>query len=501
MNDKRFPLTLIMAAVAAMANASTLPQRIVEYDTVIAAPSATTLANPALSPLRQPVSLSQVSAGFNKSKHMQSLSWEGTGDTDGFFSARTYLRTSKATITGHASYTNGKTTGVEGCEVTDASLLYPYFTADETGGDFRRETYSFGGSYASSFAGNWRWGAGLAYTAIQSYRKIDPRPKNTVGRLSFNAGLGYDFLGHTIAIGLDAMKYKQSNDIMFVSELGESKIYHSTGLGSHYARFAGMSKSAHYSGWQRGISLNFARSSENGAFASASFNRLTLDKTLTDLNNLPLNSIGENSYKIQGGWRTRHVSLSANLDASHRTGKDNIFGAPAGNVYPQIATYPTFLRHNTQVGILAAVRPVMGPSRRLDVWTNVAFSHTSDKYTGSLPARGSLLEYFSLAAGAEWVSAISSSFIIHAAADAALTAPVTGRLDGIDGNSDFFLDKIFLRDFTYASHHSSAAGISAGADWLLPRFCTLGLRVAYRHSSHTPSQSGNRIETAINIIF
>ncbi|MDE6133983.1 MAG: hypothetical protein K2F79_00205, partial [Muribaculaceae bacterium] len=155
-------LAALLASHVLFSQAATLPDNIMEFDTVMTRPCAMTLANPALSPLRHSVSLSSVAAGYTGSMLRQpAVSANGRGQRYGFFDASAYLRGNSSAITGHASYRNGRIYGITGTETLSPALIYPFFTVDEKGGDMNCETYSFGGSYASSVASKWTWGAQL----------------------------------------------------------------------------------------------------------------------------------------------------------------------------------------------------------------------------------------------------------------------------------------------------------------------------------------------------
>ncbi len=118
---------------------------VLQYDTLYAAQNPALAGNPALYGLRQPCSLSEISVGFSRSIFDKAaIAEQGKDCGIASFDAATYLHAGKATITGFATYANGKIFGVQGSETSDATLLYPYYSADERGGDFKHERYVFG---------------------------------------------------------------------------------------------------------------------------------------------------------------------------------------------------------------------------------------------------------------------------------------------------------------------------------------------------------------------
>ena len=82
------------------------------------------------------------------------------------------------------------------------------------------------------------------------------------GLLAVSAGAGRRIAGSYFgALSLNYAKYKQTDDIDFVSQLGVEKIYHLTGLGNHYCRFAGVGAESYYNGNRYGLTANLYPSS------------------------------------------------------------------------------------------------------------------------------------------------------------------------------------------------------------------------------------------------
>ena len=119
-----FPVILLSGAFPVQ-GADLLP-RVLATDTLYTSVAVQTLDNPALAQVRQPVSLSSVAVGFSRQNYDEApVNSSGKGVGYGFFNAETYIKTSDATITGHASYRNGKRFGVRLCEVSDPAVIYP----------------------------------------------------------------------------------------------------------------------------------------------------------------------------------------------------------------------------------------------------------------------------------------------------------------------------------------------------------------------------------------
>ena len=197
-------------------------------------------ASPAMRQFRLPFTYGTVGAGWQGEYISEAVNPQtGSGEQYGFFSADAELKSGTSTLWGTAGYTNGIIRDVRYNETSDISLTYPYVTADEVGGDMRAERYSFSGGYSDRYR-HMAWGVSLSYDAGLYYRNIDPRPRNTTGTLDIDAGVALrTWADYYIGLSGAYRKYRQTCDLMFMSETGEAKVYHLTGLGNHYARFAG----------------------------------------------------------------------------------------------------------------------------------------------------------------------------------------------------------------------------------------------------------------------
>lgn len=466
---------------------------VLQYDTLYAAQNPALDTNPALYGLRQPCSHSQISVGFSRSIFDKAAVAE-TGKDRGIasFDASTYLHAGKATITGFASYENGKIFDVKGSETSDAALLYPYYSADERGGDFKHERYAFGGSYSSSFSEKWLYGAEISYQAVQDYRQRDPRPKNTIGRLDVNAAIGYSLSAYNLALAINAEKYSQNNSIIFMSELGEDKIYHTTGLGTHYTRFAGLGKEAAYKGVSWGGQISLAPKVK-GIFADIAYRHFNFTKHLTELNNLPLVKSDDNAVDITAGWQTPSWSAKAFGSHSSRKGHENIFGDPTGQVYPQIATIDAFSLSQTATGISGLWRRLTG-HYRIDTKAQLTYRQLSEKY---LDLRNRSFKTITAALGAEYVARFSHIYL-HLALEADYTKVLSHSASGLTG--DDFLSTIAWQNYQTATGDRFNIEFRPGLDYRLPKGRNIGLRLAAGYHK-LKSIRGTTLQSAIIFSF
>lgn len=344
-------------------------------------------ANPAARYDRQEYSLTDVSARWHyRNENRAYLPEKGDGGDRFSFNAKSYLRRKTYVLWGNAGYDNARIRNVKWNETSDSELLYPYLMADSVGGDLRQENYSFAGGYAGR-SGRFSWGAQLSYRAAIAYRGIDPRPKNVTSDLSLALGgsllVGNDY---SLDIGLWGEKYKQSNEIKFYSELGASKVYHLTGLATHYVRFAGNHCDTYYNGYKWGGDLGIHPKGISGWRATGSFRRFSFEKIISSLNELPMASVAEYEYRGEVGYKTQVSSRSAwgiASDAvfSDRTGTEHIFGDAVGNVYPQIASADQYKAIHRQIALSGFYETALRHGFSFAVQPHIYFSHAESRYT------------------------------------------------------------------------------------------------------------------------
>lgn len=306
--------------------------------------------NPALKYFIDQPSLSQLAIeGFvNKEKESVFLQ-QGDGENGFAVKADSYLKLGlQSKVWGTASYTHQKRTSVQWNESSDYEKIYPYVTADAQGGDLDSETYRFSGGYAHE-TGKYTWAATLAYKAIMEYRNVDPRPKNTVSDLLFTLGGSRSIAGnYRGAVSIHAGKYKQDNTLKFVSALGGVPVYHLTGLGMQYVRFAGSNTSVLYDGASFGGSLDLLPENNKGFAASVGYNRFGYDKQMGDLGDLTLCKLSEDELTGEVSYMNGQRGVKASMVHKKRTGTENIFGSPNGSIYPYLNSVDNYFNKQNE---------------------------------------------------------------------------------------------------------------------------------------------------------
>lgn len=373
--------TLMLTSVAALGQ---IDSAIMDHRSQL--PEVTSMAwnNPALEHERYSMSLSSVAASWS----------HGEKARYGSFSADSYLRKSSMTLTAFAGYDNGKLKNVRACENADAEKIYPYFVYDAAGGDMNMERYRFGGSVEKQLGRRLTLGATLSYEAGLYYRNVDPRPKDITGKLDIALGVSFSVSNrYRIAASGAYEKYKQSCDISFVSELGEMTIYHLTGLGSHYDRFAGTGKSSYYTGHTFSGQLTLMPSA-SGVYLSAGGGGEMITKILTEFNRLPLNRLKKTDLAAEGGWRGRRWAVIGHGALTIRHGYENIFGDAVAGQYPLIATLGM---SSVKVGSYG-VKAVKEFNFRKSV-ISMMFSAANNRYDEKNLASGALMRFSNIQTG------------------------------------------------------------------------------------------------------
>lgn len=355
-------------------------------------PELVQLNNPALMSLRNDSSLCRLRIGvdYRHGSEMPLYFDPDNGEQFGYFDAEAYMHSGASTVWGKAYYHNGCQKNVRLCETSDYDMVYPYVQADAVGGNMRLERYAFSGGWSGTLR---RWSAGVSFSYLAGlyYRRVDPRPRNVTGDMSVHVGLAYSLSGsYSIAAHALFQRYTQSSDISFVSEMGVSNIYNLTGLGTHYTRFDGSATKTDYKGYVLGGGLSLASKKANAFFASVQYSRYSLDKHITNINNLPMARIGENRIEVETGCKFSksgsNLSLKVFCNIADRKGYENIFGDPVGSSYPVIGDIQPYRNIVAECGLKALCRTSF---QSWDCYGEVGFSNENydEKMTDATSSR------------------------------------------------------------------------------------------------------------------
>lgn len=458
-------------------------------------------SNVALKPFQHTNSATFVTAGGDISRQSEAVeTQQGDGDDEIIFNASTYVKHGKTTLWGDAGYTNGYIRSVLWNEMADAQLLYPYVTGDIQGGDMNKETYSFGGGYASK-RDRWLYGGALSYKAGQYYRAVDPRPRNITGQLNATIGGGIALEKYAVALTAELMVYKQTSDIDFLSELGQTSIYHLTGLGMDYVRFRSNGFNTNYKGNQISIGVDLVPQNHNGWHSSVNLSRLTMKTLLSDMNKLPMAKITHDSAKAQIGYNHNGSSNSwgglLELSAYRRSGTENIFGDATASVYPQIGSAKMYKDVSYLVSAKGFFELPIGASR-LSYIPTFAFSHRCQSYAD--PVREWLVDGFMTQQQVAFQGRIGTRWLADAAISWSIFAPTDSHLTLNDTSSNVeSAVNAVASDYRFASSVQRKYAVWLGATYALNKRNAINLSAKYTRSSFADGVFGN--STSINATF
>lgn len=490
-------------ATAQRTDSLSVLERVSEHGSCLLQSGCLVYSNPALRQFMQDFSYTTVGVGYCGEKQTEAVSRQaGKGYSRMFFDADTHIKYKNATLWGEGYYATGHQRSPVWNEVADAELVYPYLTADAAGGDISNETYKFAGGY-SSYDGRVAWGAALGYTAGHHYRDVDPRPRNVTGRLDIAAGIGFRITGkYIIALGGEFMKYKQTSDIDFKSELGQTTVYHLTGLGTDYTRFCGNGFTTNYDGERYGLQMDITPEDGNGLSGTLRLSRLTMETILNDMNKLPLNDIRHNTLEAELGYKHRGNTawgVFAGCYVYRRHGRENIFGDAASSTYPQIGTVEMyadnawrmaargFVEHSFGT-IRLSYEPMLGCSHRCQVYAEPAREWLIDNWWMSHSIKAGRMF------GSRWHGTVEFGW--------RTSYPVSSRFvmeDDECANSEL-LDAV-CSDFMYASSVQRSYMVRAVVRYAPGRNNALQLSADYRHDSYAASTKGNIFCISAGVVF
>jgi len=506
-------VTLAVSATAFASVADTTGIASLEINSRIAAHSgmmwrmaSQSFANPAIRQWMLPESYSSLAASYCFRRESEIVDIQ-RGNGSGFWGveADSYIKYKTSTLWGTAAYRNGRQRGLNWNESSDADLVYPYFIADSIGGDMHAEIYSFSGGYAGH-TDRWAWGAMLAYNAGLHYRNIDPRPRNTTGRLDISVGGAVRVAASDYRAGVSVSyrKYKQSCDIEFVNEMSDNRVWHLTGLGTHYERFAGNGYTHYYNGNRWGISLDLFPQTCRGAVVSLEYASFSFDHILTSLNRLPLQSVADRQMVAMAGWLApgdvHDWAVIISLRHGKRTGMENIFGDPASGIYPQIGSLDMYTHTLDDVAVNLLYQWRMPGGTLLSAAPSAAYSRSREVYAD--PRRhlqlGSVTSSVSLQAthgfSRLWRGRLSACYAYSATLGCSSDLP-------FDCHNPVGMQAVDIRRYEVLSKNHSLLEINADVSRAVSSKYALMLSASYSRGSYSCGINADMADVAISFIF
>lgn len=414
--------------------------------------------NPALLSVKYSTSLSAVNASFHNSDK----------ERFGEFKAESYMKLKRITISAHAVYNNGAKHNVRFCENVDLDKIYPYLTYDAVGGNLNLERYAFGGKVGVKISDRWDAGGFISYNAGLFYRNVDPRPRIITGDFKLGAGGAYSLSdNYKVGLSLNFNKYKQSCGITFMSELGASKIYHLTGLGSHYNRFAGLGNSTYYNGNSFGGSLTLLPV-VSGLYIDISAQKGKMNLILEDLNKLPMSRIDIRDLSVEAGYKSKIWGVTVYADVLRKHGYENIFGDAASGQYPQIGSVAMHILNQNIYGVRGTVDL---PIRHTVLSVTPALNYYHYKEIYREPRKLLKCDNLSSSVEVKAISVIADKVIVSGGIKYDLRSPLSNDFENVSANTEDLKNHISILKDGYDAATSTSHNFSAtlGADLMICR--------------------------------
>lgn len=314
------------------------------------------------SPLRSPFgSFTEASVSWKGRDSKDAvLLEEGLSQGEGIVDIKTLVRMdSLSAVSGEVSYHNGIRRGVCWNSSSDYFTVFPYVVADSVGGNTRFEEYAFSGAY-SQRKGRFLYGLKASYRALHEYRQVDPRPRNIVSDFSVRASAGYSLLpAYSLEMGMAYRRYSQSQNMAFYNQRGaNSSLFHLTGLGSHFARFAGTNSattSTRYVG--NGIEANMflAPRGLSGWRAGLYYSLLGMVHALPNLNEAPYTRMYTREAGLSGSYLSLGGDLSwsagAHASLEWRRGRESVLDNGFQGRYEELMQFVMYRSHSLDAGL------------------------------------------------------------------------------------------------------------------------------------------------------
>ncbi len=276
---------------------------------------------------------------------------EGTSKREWQTSAETFLKKGAIAAFTKAGYGNALLGGVALNHSDDYQLLAPFVMGDTVAQQNRnRESYFFSGGFARKY-NLWNWGINASYKAVISSFYVDPRPKNLTTCFQLSPSVGFVLGDHCAVIVYGtAGTYKQSNEVLFMSELGVPSEYHFLGLSQDYYRFRGNNTENFYKGYLYSAGLDLLpvdRKRKTSFFAGVRWQLFAFDKILKNLNQLSMAQMHTGTITSEAGLQTRLsqeaiLGIKGSYRCERRVGTVFMYGDAAAGIYPRIASLPLY---------------------------------------------------------------------------------------------------------------------------------------------------------------
>lgn len=371
----------------------------------------------------------EVGVGFNgRRENRPAYVEEGRWKAEAVARVHTLVRLdSLQAVRGYVEYRNGRKGGVAWNSGSDFSTVYPYIVADTVGGKVFLEQYAFSGSYACR-AGDFYFGVQGDYRALQEYRTVDPRPRSIVSDLRTAVAAGYA-PGDRYAIDVTVAyrRYSQSQTIDFYSHLGNnSAVFHLTGLGGDFYRFAGASDAyltTRYAGNGLQCLLSFVPvGGGRGWKASADYRLLNITHYLINQNNTPYTESLRREASLEAGWLDSRWAVWAHGRTKWLTGIESVIDNGNAGRFLELLRFKMYTGRRYDIGLDGVWEPGAWSFTAAAAWKRLEESYV-------YPVRKMNLSLLECALGGRYRRRLSVDWLCSAGFSAAYRLNLAGKLE------------------------------------------------------------------------
>jgi hypothetical protein len=427
---------------------------------------------------------------------------DGDGREGYTFNVSSFMKLDPSTrVWGSAYYKNGTKKNVKWNESSDFSIIYPYVMADSIGGDLSSEEYYFSGGYAHKF-NRLTWGIEGNYRALLEYRNVDPRPKNISSDLNVSTGISVPLNGnYSAGIALSLQKYKQTNEVEFLSELGAARVYHFTGLGMDYTRFSGGMTDTYYNGQSYGASVQLLPVGKSGFYSSLSFRQFSLEKIISSLNELPLANVSEQTLSSKVAYRQfngdKEWGIKGAFLYKNRTGTENLFGDPASNIYPQIGKVEQYGNQQTSTLLSVYYSGAALSSYRFFLMPGVGYESLTMSY--KYPSRS--IDHSALSAHfTSEITRMVKKSLFRIGAGFTYLKDIDSKMK-LDDISEGGVKRMLESNYSFLASDQAFLSITPRWDYALPGNKAFLIKAEWTHGWYTKQVSSDYLQISLGLAF
>lgn len=319
----------------------------------------------------------------------------GSDLTDRSFDAHALRLNSKHAIYAKASYQNGYAKAITWNTTADVHMHYPYVVADTIGGTFYHEYYTFMGGYATRL-GRFVIGGEANYRSGLTFRKVDPRPKNTISDLTLAAGVTLPLAAHRLGFSLGMQSYKQSQRIDIYRPGSGVKLFYLRGMGISDASFSTVitdsnGSTNYYDTFDTSLTLHLYPEKSKGMYYLLGYRTSSME--LSNVNDDLVHRLEKRVYQSEIGRQVLSKSYTINFKAfaAGHLHDGHEYNYDRGRKLISVAS--KYGQHNLEAGVSGIFTSQLTQAKRFFVLSSVQWLNNSQEYRATSTQAKARQEY------------------------------------------------------------------------------------------------------------